>query len=120
MKARDESKQVSFEPTISEHFQHMHAHSSHSLEDKLFAVSMGEYRYSPRFDNQYRHWPALFRFCWEWVLAHAEGNYVEWKTEADCMNWGMNRLGAQNIKAPPGWMRAIRTLRGLHTQSGNL
>jgi hypothetical protein len=82
------------------------------LEDSLYRVSMGEYTYNPKYDDRYQHWPALFRHCRAWETAHADGPYVEYKTEADCMTWGMQRLGTINkVAAPIPWLAAIKRLR---------
>jgi hypothetical protein len=115
MNAKKVSKEAWAEAsTIGQHFDLAYQLSSHSLEDKIYTVSAGEYIYAPKWDNKYKHWPALFRFCREWVEAHREGPYVEYKTEADLMSWGMHQLAKlQSVAAPPPWMRTIRTLREL-------
>jgi hypothetical protein len=95
----DRSKDASLKPT---------------LEDSLYRVSLGEYVYTPKYDDRYQHWPALFRYCKEWVAAHRDGPYVEYKTEADCMSWGMQRLGALDKRAAPiPWTATIKRLRAL-------
>ena len=82
------------------------------LEDSLYRVSMGEYTCNPKYDDRYPHWPALFRYCREWESAHADGPYVPFKTEADCMSWAMHRLGTEGkAAAPVPWLAAIKRLR---------
>ena len=125
-----------YTPTIGQHFDELRKHSFQAggnplglspqtpakskakptawLQDSLFRVSMGEYEYTPKYDDKYPHWPALFRYCKEWVAAHSDGPYVEYKTEADCMSWGMHRLGTIDKHAAPiPWTAAIKRLRAM-------
>ncbi len=100
--------------TIGQHFALASQTSAHSLEDKFYAVSAGEYIYNPKHDNRFKLWAELFRHCREWVAAHKEGPYVEYKTEADMMSYGMMRLGqVQKARVQPSWMACIRRLREL-------
>jgi hypothetical protein len=82
------------------------------LGDALYRVSGGEYTYNEKYDDRYQHWPALFRYCREWEKTYAEGPYVEFKTEADCMSWAMHKLGTiDKAAAPIPWLAAIQRLR---------
>jgi hypothetical protein len=134
MNAMNESQDVIFAPTIGQHFDMLRQHSFQAgcnplglspqtpskakaktlLEDSLYRVSMGEYEYTPKYDDKYQHWPALFRYCREWVATHHDGPYVEYKTEADVMSWGMHRLGTIDKHAAPiPWTAAIKRLRAM-------
>jgi len=108
--------------TIGQHFAFMSQHSDHTLEDQIYSVSNGQYEPNALFDKKYKHWPALLRYCREWVDHHSAGPYVEWQTEADLMDYGMKRLAKDTalvngnnwpIKAPGAWLPVIKRLRGL-------
>jgi hypothetical protein len=100
--------------TIREHFAWASQSSTHSLEEKLLAVSAMEYQFNPKYDKAFKYWPQLFRHCRDWVKEHGAGPYVEYKTEADIMNWGMNRLRTnEHARVLPSWMATIKRLRAL-------
>jgi len=108
------SKEEATATTIGQEFAQRYQHSDHSLKDKIFSVSVGEYVPNPTHDKRFKLWPELFRHCRAWVEAHKEGPYVEYKTEADMMSYGMMRLGqVQKARVQPSWMACIRRLREL-------
>jgi hypothetical protein len=119
MKGMNASKEAVL--TIGQHFTELRTHSFQSvgeeqdlLADSLYRVSLGEYQYAPARDRKYPYWRQLFRLCRAWVGEHSDGPYVEYKTEADCMSWGMSRLRAEfRLTAPIPWTAVIKRLREL-------
>lgn len=115
MKGMNEGKEVEEVMTIGQYFAQRYQTSDHTLEEMLASVSLDEYKYAARKDERFfLYWKQLFRHCRAWVDEHAEGPYVEYKTEADVMNAGKDRLWVvEKQRVPQSWMRVIFTLKEL-------
>jgi hypothetical protein len=100
--------------TIGQHFALLAQTATHSLEDRLYSVSNGEYEYRRQYDDKFKFWGKLFKYCHDWAHEFRAAPYRPFQTEADCMNRGMNRLMKnEGVRCPPPWMATIRKLREL-------
>jgi len=83
------------------------------LDCAIEGLTHGQYQGSPGWDKRHTQtWRQIFALCRAWAEAHADGPYIEFKTESDWLDYAAKKLKSKNGQGlPTGIYSAMKLLQ---------